>query len=489
MKRLAQPCSISALLLGAVFVTGCHARSPYRPPVPPSASSYTPHDADATVAAPLAQHAGNAQQLIAGSSIPAAWWQIFHSPELNRMVEEALAHSPTLEEARARLRQAEEGDRATRGAKLSPSISLNTNEKEVKNDLRTMGLPSTIKNPDAFALTSVGLDVSYSFDLSHGTQHTLAASRAQIEAQRCELAAARLTLAGNVVLAAIDEAKTREQIRLSERILALEEKKLAILKSQLQAGAIAQSSLDQQQQTIAQTRAQLAPLASHLDTVSAQLAVYLGREPANRPSDAITLDTLQLPSELPLTLPSTLAASRPDIMAADALVRERGAEVGIAQANLYPRFTISSSLYTERRAFADLIDGLNVWTLAAGISQPIWNGGQLRAEKRKAEAAYDEARAAYRQTVLDGLYQVAKSLTLLEHDAVELKQQAIASKHALAQQELATQRFQLGGISHLQLVDAEINALTTEQDEIPPTAARFSDSVALMTALGGGTLP
>lgn len=489
MERLAQPCIFSVLLLAAAFVTGCHAHSPYRPPAPPSASSYTPHDATATVAAPLAQHAGNAQQLIAGSSISAAWWQVFHSPELNRMVEEALAHSPTLDEARARLRQAEEGDRATRGARLSPSVSLNANEKGVKNDLRTMGLPSSIKNPDAFALSSVGLDVSYNFDLSHGTRHALAASRAQTEAQRYELAAARLTLAGNVVLAVIDEAKTREQILLSQRILALEEKKLAILDAQLQAGAIAQPARDQQQQKIAQIRVQLASFASHLDSVSAQLAVYLGREPEHRPTDAITLDTLQLPSELRLALPSTLAAARPDILAADALVRERGAEVGVAQANLYPRFTISSSLYTERRAFADLIDGLNVWTLAAGISQPVWNGGQLKAEKRKAEAAYEEALAAYRQTVLDGLYQVAKSLTLLEHDAVELKHQAEASKHALAQQEIATQRFQLGGISDGQRIDAEIQTLTAEQDEIPIAAARFSDSVALMTALGGGTLP
>ncbi|WP_420237042.1 efflux transporter outer membrane subunit [Telmatobacter bradus] len=479
---------LPVLLLAAPFAAGCHARSPYQPPAPPSASTYTAHPTTHTDAAPNAQHAATAQHLVASNSIAAAWWQSFHSPVLNRMVEEALAHSPTLDEARARLRQAEENNRATRGAKLSPTVALSASEKEQQNDLHTMGLPNSIKNPDAFALTTVGLDVSYTFDLSGGTHHALVASRAQVDAQRFELAAAQLTLAGNVVLNAIDEARTREQIRTTESILALEDEKLAILEAQLAAGGITQSEVEQQHQLIAQSRAQLAPLALHLDEVRAQLSVYLGHEPADQPTEIIAIDSLQLPEQLAYTLPSTLAATRPDILAADALVRERGAEAGIAQANLYPRFTLSSSLSTERRSIGDLIDGLNIWSLAGSISQPVWNGGQLKAQKRAADAAYDKALAAYKQTVLDGLYQVAKSLAALEHDASQLQHLAEASSHARAQQAICRDRLALGGISRLQLINAELNTLTTEQNEIATASARFSDSAALMTALGGGTL-
>ena len=476
------------MLLAAPLAAGCHARSPYSAPAPPASSTYTSHDATTTTAAPQAQHTPHAQQLINAARLDADWWKSFHSPALNRTVEEALAHSPTLDQARARLRQAEESYRATRGAKLSPVATLNAGEKEQQNDLHTMGLPNTIKNPDAFALTSVSLDVSYSFDFSGGTQHTLAASHAQLDLQRNELAAAQLAIEGNVVLTAIDEAKTRAQMHSIEHICALKEERIAILNTQLEAGAITRSELEQQQQSVAQSRAQIDALALHLEQTRAQLAVYLGHEPADQNQEALTLDALELPTELALTLPSSLAAQRPDILAADALVRERGAEVGMAQANLYPRFTLSSSLATERRSFGDLIDGLNVWSLGAGIAQPLWNGGQLKAQKHKADAAYQEALAAYKQTVLDGLFQVAKALSALEHDARQLDHLAQASAHARAQESLTESRYKLGGASRLDSIQAELNTLSTEQEEITASAARLSDSAALMTALGGGTI-
>jgi NodT family efflux transporter outer membrane factor (OMF) lipoprotein len=217
--------------------------------------------------------------------------------------------------------------------------------------------------------------------------------------------------------------------------------------------------------------------------------VYLGRTPAelatvNSSPAALDLDAFVLPTDLPLTLPSTLARQRPDIRASEALLHHASANVGVATANLYPQITLSGSAATERIDVSDLLKGINVWSFGAGLTQPLFHGGELRARKRSSEAAYEAALASYRQTVLQGLQQVADTLRALQQDAIALQALDEAQRNAHASADIAGQRFAAGGVSQLSLLDTQRQELQTTIDRVKAAAQRYADTAALYQALG-----
>ncbi len=209
----------------------------------------------------------------------------------------------------------------------------------------------------------------------------------------------------------------------------------------------------------------------------------MGKSPAEAQIPELSLDGLRLPQELPLSLPSALVQQRPDIRASEALLHEASANVGAATANLYPQIVLSGSGGGTGTSF---VTGGDVWNVASSLAQPIYNGGALRAEKRKAEAAYQEASSVYRQTVLQAFGEVADTLTAIDHDAQTLKARSEAAADADASYQIAVGRYQAGGISELALLEAQRQQLQAELDRTAATAARFSDSATLFQALGGG---
>jgi NodT family efflux transporter outer membrane factor (OMF) lipoprotein len=213
----------------------------------------------------------------------------------------------------------------------------------------------------------------------------------------------------------------------------------------------------------------------------------MGREPGAGLPDLPSLDALRLPDPLPMSLPSTLAQRRPDIRAAEALWHEASANVGVATANLYPRITLSAGLGSETTGFRNLLGaGSSIWNLGTSLTQPIFHGGTLRARKREAEAAYDAAGAAYKQTVLQGLQEVADALHAVHNDAQTLQARALAADQAVQTLRAAEARHAAGGISTLSLLDAQRQADQATLLQVQSRADRLLDSAALMQALGGG---
>jgi NodT family efflux transporter outer membrane factor (OMF) lipoprotein len=241
-----------------------------------------------------------------------------------------------------------------------------------------------------------------------------------------------------------------------------------------------------QRSQVEQTRASLAPFRTQLAQADHQLAVLLGRAPGQPstgdPMDAgvLDLDALALPADLPLTLPSALAQQRPDIRASEALLHQASANVGVATANLYPQLTLTASTGPEGVRVTDL---LNVWSVGAGLTQPLFHGGQLQARKGSAVAAYEAALAGYRQTVLQALQQVADALRALQQDAIELQSRDQAQRDAHASSEIASLRFAAGGLSQLALLDTERQELQTTLDRTKVQAQRLTDTAALYQAL------
>ncbi|XZR55395.1 efflux transporter outer membrane subunit [Cupriavidus oxalaticus] len=476
------------LMAAAALLAGCAVGPDFRSPAPPDDAGYVPGPQPvATVAADNGdRHAqSHAQTLAAGADVPAQWWTLFRSPELDATMRMALDASPTLAQARARLREAQENLAARTGATRWPAVDAQLDTTRQQVNFQSMGITS-IPSPGPFTLYGATVQVSYVLDLFGGQRRELEGLQAAVDYQRYELEAARLALAANVATTAIREAGLRAQLVDTVALAEAQRRQLGIAEERLRAGGVARVDVQRQRAQLAQTQALVPGLQRQLETTRHQLAVYTGQTPAAAALPAFTLDALHLPDTLPVSLPATLARRRPDIRAAEALLHQASADIGVATANLYPQVTLSASGGSQATAARDLFSSLNVWSLAAGLVQPVFRGGELQARKRAAEAAYEQALAAYRQAVLQGLQNVADSLRVLEADAATLRERADNARQARDTLTVVSEQYRLGGVSQLAVLDAEREARQASLDLAQSRADRLADSAALLQALGGG---
>jgi NodT family efflux transporter outer membrane factor (OMF) lipoprotein len=468
----------------ATVLAGCAVGPDFRRPADPAAASYTAEGLPAeTAAAPVA--GGAPQRFAFGEEIPPRWWELFRSETLDRLIRRALSDSPTLAAAQATLRVAEENRRAQFGA-LLPSVDGNASVSRQKISGAAFGQPAN-SNP-TFTLYNASVNVSYALDLFGGTRRAVEALGAEADYQRFQLEGARLTLSANVVTTAVQEAALRAQIRATREILAAEEQQLGLVEQQFQLGGASRPEVLAQQAQLAQTRTTLPALEKQLAQARHRLALLAGRFPGDAGTlPEFDLEGLNLPEELPVSLPSSLARQRPDIRAAEELLHAASARVGVATANLYPQITLTGSLGSEATKAGSLFgSGSSVWSLGAGLLQPIFRGGELSARRRAAVAGYEQAEAQYRETVLQAFQNVADVLRALETDAQALKAQTDAEAAARASLDLARRQFQLGAGSYLTLLSAERQHQQARIGLVQAQAARFSDTAALFQALGGG---
>ncbi|POZ61458.1 efflux transporter outer membrane subunit [Chromobacterium alticapitis] len=474
----------AAGLAVALALAGCAVGPDFKTPALPKAA-----DAPYT-AAPLAERtvsaagdrvgqSGASQRLINGQDLPAEWWKLFRSDALDQLIRAALERNPTLEAAQASLRQAEESYNAASGNLRDPAV----NGQLGGSRQRAILSGST---PSEFNLYNASVSVSYTLDLFGGSRRQLEGLTAAVDYQRFQTEGAYQTLISNVVTAAVQEAALRGQLQATRELLQAQEAQLAIIRKQVELGAHPRAVELTQGTLVAQTRAQIPPLEKALDQTRHQLAALAGRFPGEGGLPEFRLESLNLPTELPVSLPSELARQRPDIRASEALLHQASANVGVATANQYPQITLSGSYGDQHTVLKGVDVGNTLWNIGAGLTQPIFNGGALSAKRRAAEAAYQQAEAQYRATVLKAFQNVADSLRAIETDAAALKAQAEAETQARESLEVNTRQYKLGGISYLALLDAQRSYQQARIGLIQAQAARYADTAALFLALGGG---
>ncbi|HEY4338361.1 MAG TPA: efflux transporter outer membrane subunit, partial [Steroidobacteraceae bacterium] len=201
----------------------------------------------------------------------------------------------------------------------------------------------------------------------------------------------------------------------------------------------------------------------------------------------LTLSTLTLPAQLPVSLPTKLVRQRPDVLAAESQLHQASAQAGVATANLYPQLTLSGSLGSETTSITDLFGpGTTAWNIGGSLMQPLFHGGELRAKRRQAFADLDQATAQYRSTVLSALQDVADTLRALQEDALTLQADAQAESAAQDSLEITRRQFQAGGTSYVNLLIAQRQYAQSRLTRIQAQMARMTDSAALLQALGGG---
>lgn len=431
---------------------------------------------------------GVAQVFSPGADISGDWWRLYHSPELDALIKQALARNPSLQAAQATLLQAEENERADAGT-LLPSLSAGFKAQQGQNSMDSTagsGVAATKPLP-VYTLYNASLSVSYALDIWGGARRGLESVTAQTQYQRYELEAAYLTLTANIVTGAVQEASLRAQIDATTKVIDDERQQLGILQSQLSLGGVAQASVLQQQAALAASEAALPPLQAALAQARNQLAGFVGVMPGDFNAGDFTLDSLHLPRTLPVSVPAAIVAQRPDIQAASAQLHAASANVGVADAQMLPQISLTADIGHEAVSTGDLfMPQTLLWSLVAGVTQPIFEGGQLSAKRKAALAALQASGAQYQATVIGAFQNVADALSALQFDAMTLNA-ADAAAGAAAQSLAVTQaQYRLGGQPLSAVLIAQTNYQNAAIGQVKASAARLADTAALYQALGGG---
>ena len=478
--------SLLAAFMLTVAVSGCTVGPDFRPPDAPTTTRYTAPDesraraADAGTAAPT-------QTVVLGAEVTSDWWTLFRSPDLDRLVKQSIADSPTLEAAKARLVAARDTVTATTGA-LYPQIGFSASATREELSAAAFGLhPDAVPLPPNFNLFQLGPTVSYAVDIFGGTRRQIEHAAALAAVQRDTLDAVYLTLTGNVVIEAVDVATIRAQQKAVNDTLDIDRQNLVLVRRERQAGTVPDSDVVTAETQLATDETQLPGLDQRLSVASHALAVLLGRAPGDWSAPNFDLASLTLPGQLPVSLPSELVHQRPDIQAAEAQLHAASAQIGVATAQLYPTITLTGSVGATGLDGGHLFDpqGL-VWSIAAGLVQPIFDGGTRLAERRAALALFKAAAADYRQTVLQAFGQVADTLQALTHDADLLAAQQHALDLASEAVRLQRANYANGGTGILALLDAQRQYQRARLGYVRAEAQRYQDTIQLLVAMGGG---
>ena len=468
--------------LAALLLTACAVGPDFQRPAAPSVDGYTP-EPPADPAATTRVTAGTAQHFASGQDLPGDWWTLFHSDTLDALVKRGLANNPDTEAAQAALRQAQETMYAGQGA-LFPTVSASFQPERELLSGAEFGTP---KAHPTFSLVTAQLSVAYAPDVFGGTRRQIESLAAQAEYQRYELEATYLTLTSNIVVAAITEASLRGQIEATEQIIKAEQDQLSVVRAQLAAGGASLADVLTQEAQLAQTRSSLPPLRKQLAQARDQLVALLGGFPNEDLGVQFILSDLQLPEDLPVSLPSQLVEQRPDVRAAEAQFHAASANLGVAIANQLPQFNISAAIGTASPGFTNFLNPVSgIWSIAGGVTQTLFDAGALLHKKRAAAAALDQAAAQYRSTVVKAFQNVADTLRALQLDAETLREQAAAERASRASLALARDQYAVGAISYLTLLNADRTWQQARISLVRAEAARLSDTAALFQALGGG---
>jgi NodT family efflux transporter outer membrane factor (OMF) lipoprotein len=477
----ALPVLLAALALAPV--AGCKVGPNFKTPSAPEVGAYT--------AAPLATTAtsadvpgGEAQRFANGGDIAADWWTLFHSSALDALIDRSLANNPDLQAAQAALTVARENVLAQRGA-FYPAVAASFSASRQRQSGELAPTPNS--NAFLYNLFTPQVSVSYVPDVFGLIRRTAESVQAQAQGVRFQMIATYTTLTANVVVAAIQERSLQTQIVATRQLIELNSRMLQILQYQFAKGYASGLDLAAQESQLAQVTATLPPLLKQAAQTHDLLADLTGRFPSQAPVESLDLSSLQLPQELPVSLPAALVAQRPDVLQAEANLHDASAKVGIAIANRLPNIILTADAGSTALALNQLFtEGTGFWGIGAAATAPLFQGGALLHAERAAKAAYLQAAAQYRSTVLSAFQNVADTLSALEQDAEALQAAAAAAAAARRTLDLAQRQLQDGYAGDLALLNAEQSYQQSQISLVQAQANRYADTAALFQALGGG---
>ncbi|MBD1551218.1 efflux transporter outer membrane subunit [Pseudomonas typographi] len=447
---------------------------------------------DYTGAPPVAPHSLQAGHLAHDTATPgraaaiARWWQTLGDRQLDLLVSQALAHSPDVAEAQARVRQAR-ANLQSEVAAGRPKLSSDAMLLRMRSpDTSDFGFDGTGRGP--LSLYLAGFDASWEVDLFGGTRRAVQAADAQAQAAGANLADAQVQLAAEVVQAYTDLRDRQARLALVDATLAVEQQALGLTQQRLERGVASQLQFEQVLTQAQNTQAQRLPLQAQLIEAQDELALLCGLEPGeldNRLAAAAPLP--QVPAQVPLANPAALLKARPDVRAAERQLAMRTAQVGQQQAEWFPKLSLTGDLSFSAADPGHLLRNANgTWLALPRLSWNILDFGRVRAGVENAEGSRDEALAHYQGVVLNALKDADVALARYGHqrqNAVLLAEVQASAERAAG---LTRQRYEAGTASTLDWLDAERTLYDARQNRIGADAQLLKDFTALHKALGMG---
>jgi len=466
-----------------VLLAGCTVGPNFKKPPAPNVPGYAPTSISTTSGTPNVS-GGEAQRLVEGRDIPGEWWALFHSQPLNDLIERSLKNNPDIKAAQAALLVARENVLAQRGFYYpSAGAGFSASHSKTSKELS----PFTASGSLVYSLYTPQVGVSFVPDVFGLNRRTVESLRAQEQQARFALAATHITLSSNVAAAAIQEASLRAQVAATRQLIEINTNMLQILRQQFEKGYVSRLDVAAQEAQLAQITATLPPLLKQLAQQRDLLAALSGGFPSDDMAEKFELASLQLPQELPVSLPSQLVEQRPDVRQAEENMHAASALIGVSIANRLPSFALTGDAGSMTLVFTRMFSaGTAFWDVGGSATQSIFQGGTLVHRERAAKATFVQASEQYRSTVLTAFENVADTLHALEQDADALKATAAAADAAKVTLDLTTQQLQTGYVNYLALLSAEQTYQQSLINLAQAQSNRYADTAALFQALGGG---
>ncbi len=458
-----KPITIVAAV-AAALLAGCAVGPDYQRPALPLPVQY-PAGADAAGAA--------------DAQVPAQWWTLYGQPELDRVVAQALERNRDIEQAVARVEQADALARQA-GAALLPRVDLGASAGRAR--VSPLTVPPNGGTGNQYQL---GLSASFEIDFWGRLRRTREAARAQLLASSyardtVNLSVAALTAQAWFGLRALDE-----QVALTASTLQTREEGLRLFNLRLQGGTSSQLDIEQAEGLRAASAVLLRDLRRQRSLLQTQLGVLTGQLDLALPE--APLASLPMPPQPPAGLPSTLLERRPDVRSAEQQLAAASARIGAARAEQLPTVSLTGTFGFESAELGDLLKSPSrIWSVGAGLAQPLFDGGRLAARTDQAIAVHREAQGAYRGVVEDAFKDVADALANLQAAKGSQEDLARAERSASNALKLAKARYDVGYSGNLDLLDAQRTAAAAQLDVVRNRQAQLAASVDLFRALGGG---
>lgn len=465
---------IYSLLLSLWILTACTVGPDFEKPAAPSAQAYTQDKS--------LDYFGS-QHIDPSKTLTEAWWEDLGSEKLNAVMAHGIEHSHTLKAAKESLKQSLELVKAQKGV-LWPQLSLDAAGGRQKYGVALFG-PATILIPP-FTYYELGPSLTYLLDVFGSTRRTIEKQEALLDYQAQQYNAAYLSLTGSIASTALKIAILQEQLDVAEKILEKDRAHVRLVEKALDLGSATKPQVLAAQTQLSTDEALIPGLKQLLSQAVNELTTLVSETPTEWAPPRLTLSDFTLPQVLPMTLPSELVRTRPDILAAEATLHAASADVGIATANLYPSIMITGTLMQESLTPGALFaPGATAWSYLGGLSTPLFYGGTLRAQRRAAEHAYESSFENYKQIVVQALTQVNDVLHALKED----ESTAAARDHVVtttkASMRLAHLSFDAGSVGMVSVLEADKRHLQALIDDIKARGQRYQDAVQLYLVLGG----
>jgi NodT family efflux transporter outer membrane factor (OMF) lipoprotein len=472
-----------ALLL-SLLLAGCTVGPNYKKPdMPVPDSFHVPSQLQAPLSLPVAE-----------SVDLAAWWKQFHDVELESLITRALAQNPDQLTAESRVREAREQE-VIAGAKGLPQVNAMGNAVHFHSDSNPLGQlgggsggASSGSSGTDLKLYSAGFDATWEIDIFGQVRRSVEAAEAGTDAARWQMRDGEVTLTAEIAADYVSLRADQARLAILDSQAKSQQDTLDLIAARAKAGFVTQLDVNQQRQLLISTRAQRPSLVADMLAMRHAIAVLMGQQPGALDAELeATAPVPPIPPRLPVGLPSDLLRARPDIRMAERKLAQATANVGVAVADLYPKFDLLAALTFTSSHFSGLFSGDSLGEAGVGsITWPIFHGGEAHANIHAKEEEEKQAYYGYQKAVLGGVQNAEDALVRYETEQQRFVALQEGAKTAQASTSLALQQYRAGLAMYTSVLQAQSTQLTAEDNLAQSRATLTGDLVSLYKALGGG---